>query len=144
MSYSIDANILIYASNQESDFHNKAKAFMSACIENSEPIYLCWPTVFAYLRISTHPHIFTSPLTPKEAIQNIETLKSLPQVRLINEGDHFWEHYSEACKGQIVRGNLVPDAHVAALLRENGIRRLFSRDRDFFKFTFLDVRDPFA
>lgn len=43
-----------------------------------------------------------------------------------------------------VRGNLVPDAHLAALLRQNGGRALYTRDGDFRKFSFLDVRDPFA
>ena len=43
-----------------------------------------------------------------------------------------------------MRGNLVPDAHLAALLKQHGVRTLFTRDADFRKFRFLDVRDPFA
>lgn len=144
MSYSIDANILIYASNQESPDNKQAIEFLSNCIKDSEPFYLCWPTVFAYLRISTHPHIFSSPLSPQEAIQNIETLRTLPHVRFIHEGDQFWDHYSEISHGQVIRGNLVPDAHIAALLHEKGVRRIYSRDRDFLKFPFLKVIDPFV
>jgi len=44
----------------------------------------------------------------------------------------------------ITRGNLVPDAHIASLLRQHGIRELYTRDRDFRKFDFLRVYDPFA
>ncbi len=43
-----------------------------------------------------------------------------------------------------VRGNLVPDAHLAALLRQHGVSTLYTLDRDSYKFAFLDVRDPFA
>jgi hypothetical protein len=43
-----------------------------------------------------------------------------------------------------VRGSLVPDAHLAALLRQHGVATLYTRDRDFLKFGFLDVRDPFG
>ena len=43
-----------------------------------------------------------------------------------------------------VRGNLVPGAHVAAILFQNGVRAIYTNDRDFRKFGTLDVRDPFA
>jgi len=43
-----------------------------------------------------------------------------------------------------VRGNLVPDAHLAALLRQHGVRTLYTREADFRKFAFLEIRDPFA
>jgi predicted nucleic acid-binding protein len=43
-----------------------------------------------------------------------------------------------------VRGNLVPDAHLAAILKQHGVRTLFTRDTDFRKFPFLDLRDPFT
>ena len=64
MSYSTDADILIVASNQESPYHKQAIEFLSTRLKDSEPIYLCWPTVFAYLRINTHPNIFNAPLSP--------------------------------------------------------------------------------
>lgn len=144
MSYSLDANILIYASDQDSPYYEKATRFLTDCMNNTEPLYICWPTLFAYLRISTHPGIFAAPLTPKAALENVETLRVLPHVRFIGEGEQFWEHYRETCQGLNVRGNLVPDAQVAALLRERGVRRLFSRDRDFLKFPYVELTDPFT
>lgn len=143
MSYSLDANILIYASDQESPHHNKAVDFLAGCMNGSDLLYLCWSTAFAYLRITTHPSIFSSPLSPEEARQNIETLRSAPRVRFISEGEDFWEHYKSTCADLVVRGNLVPNAQIAALLKEHGIRRIYSRDRDFLKFPFLEVIDPF-
>jgi predicted nucleic acid-binding protein len=65
-------------------------------------------------------------------------------VRLLSEEEGFWEVYREVAGEVPVRGNLVPDAHLAALLRQHGIRTLYTNDSDFRKFSFLDVGTPFA
>ena len=98
----------------------------------------------SYLRIATHPRIFTTPLSPAEALDNVDALVLLPHVRLLSEEDGFLEVYRTISGALLVRGNLVLDAHLAALLRQHGVRRLFTRDADFRKFDFLEVKDPFA
>ena len=144
MSYSLDANILLYASNEDSIHFANAVDFLAKCMREPDPLYLCWATLFAYLRIATHPNIFASPLSPIQAMENIEMLQSASHVRFISEGGDFWNCYKLSCKGISVRGNLVPDAHIASLLREQGVLRFYSRDRDFLKFPFLKVVDPFS
>ena len=84
------------------------------------------------------------PLTPAEAMLNVERLARLPHVRWLSEEPGFLDVYRDVTKQFPVRGNLVPDAHLAALLRQHGVRTLYTRDADFHKFDFLDVRDPFA
>jgi uncharacterized protein len=98
----------------------------------------------SYLRIATHPRIFSTPLSPAEALANITTLLALPQVRAVSEMDGFIEAYKSVAGAMPVRGNLVPDAHIAAILFQHGVRTLYSSDRDFRKFQSLDLRDPFA
>lgn len=98
----------------------------------------------AYLRISTHPGIFANPLAPERAAANVDALIGLPHVRLLSEEDGFWEVYREVTRGLAVRGKLVADAHLAAVLRQHGVSRLYTNDTDFLKFRFLDVRSPFA
>lgn len=100
-----------------------------------------WPTLMAYLRIATHPSIFAAPLTPDEARANVQALVALPHARVVSEQDGFLDAYLHVTANTIVRGNLVPDAHVAAILFQNGVRTLYSNDRDFRKF---EARDPFA
>ena len=78
------------------------------------------------------------------ALDNVEALISLPRVRAIGEGDGFLPAYRQATEGVVVRGNLVPDAHLATLLRQHGVRRLYTNDADFRKFPFMEVRDPFS
>ena len=144
MSYSVDANILIYASDRTSARNEAATEFLQRRAEDQEVFYLAWPVLMAYLRIATHPRIFREPLSPNEAIENIETLLRLPRVRLLYEEEGFLEVYCQVTGHLVVRGNLVPDAHLVALLRQHDVRRLYTTDADFKKFASLDVRNPFA
>ena len=143
MSFAVDVNILLYASDESSPLHDKAIAFLGECAAGREILCLGWPTAMSYLRIATHPAIFARPLSSDAAMNNIDALLRAPHVRLLAEENGFWEIYREVAGEVPARGNLVPDAHLAALLRQHGVRRLFTMDRDFMKFAFLDVRDPF-
>ncbi len=98
----------------------------------------------SYLRIATHPRIFAAPLTPAEALGNILTLLALPHVRAVGEREDFLHAYQHVTANLAVRGNLVPDAHFAAILLQNGVRTLYSKDREFRKFPGLALRDPFC
>ncbi len=75
---------------------------------------------------------------------NVETLLNLPNVRCLAEEDGFWEMWRSVTCETSVRGNVVPDAHLAAFLRLHGVRRLYTHDRDYLRFDFLDVQDPLA
>ena len=76
-------------------------------------LYLSWPTIMGYLRIATHPSIFEEPLTPKEAMANVEGLLNRSNTRCLIEEDGFWESYRITTEETPVRGNLVPDGPVA-------------------------------
>jgi len=142
VSFAIDVNILLYASDEASRFHQSATTFVDSCASGPEVFCLAWPTIMAYLRIATHPSIFAAPLTPDDATANIEALMKLPHVRVLSEDDHFWTVYREAGQGLVVRGNLVSDLHLAALLLQHGVRTLYTTDADFRRFTFLSVKNP--
>jgi toxin-antitoxin system PIN domain toxin len=96
-----------------------------------------------YLRIATHTGIFTSPLSPHDAVANIDALLALPHVRPLGEDEGFWETYRAVGQGVPLRGNAVPDAHLAALLRQHGVSTLYTNDADFRRFDFLRVINPF-
>ena len=142
MSYSIDVNILLYASDESNRWQRRASEFVAECASKSEVLCLTWLTVMSYLRMATHPRIFDTPLSPTEAAKNVQALLDLPQTRLLSEDDEFWATYQKVTSGLPVRGNLVPDAHLAALLLRHGVRTLYTKDRDFRKFDFIDARDP--
>jgi toxin-antitoxin system PIN domain toxin len=142
MSYSIDANILLYASDESSPWHQPAKAFLEQCATDPDILCLTWPVLMAYQRIATHPAIFASPLAPELAWGNVQKLLALPRTRVVAENEEFAEDYRLATAKMTVSGNLVPDAHVATILREHGVRRIYTADTDFRKFDFLKVLNP--
>ena len=144
MSYSVDVNVLLYASDRASPKHPSALQFLESRATDPELFCVAWPILMSYVRIATHPRVFAHPLAPHEALTNVEALLGLPRVRVLTEGDNFLEVYREVTGGISVRGNLVPDAYLAALLRQHDVRTLFTTDTDFKKFSFLNVRDPFA
>lgn len=142
MSFGIDVNILLYASDEASPLHEKAVSFLQQCANGREVFCLAWLTAMSYLRMATHPSIFERPLTPAQALGNIEALLSLPHCRAIGEEADHLRVYQDIAQAVPARGNLVPDAHLAAVLSQHGVVTLYTHDRDFRKFTFLDVRDP--
>ena len=144
MSFSCDVNVLLYASDSTSPVHGRARTFLAQAAAGGDLFCLGWPTVMSYLRIATHPGIFKAPLAPTEALGNIRALVAQPRVRLLAEADGFLDVYRTVTGEFPVRGNLVPDAHLASLLQQHGVRTLYTRDADFRKFGFLDVRDPFV
>ena len=142
MSCAVDANVLVYASNRSSPVHAQAVQFLAERAAGSEILCVGWITLMAYLRIVTHPSLLADPLSPLEAERNVGSLLALPNVRVLTEEDGFWDVYRTATRGLTVRGNLVPDAHLAALLLQHGVRTLYTTDVDFRRFDFLELRNP--
>jgi len=142
VSFGIDVNILLYASDAGSPMHERASAFLGQCVRGREVFCLAWVSLMSYLRMATHPAIFERPLAHEEAARNVEALLAVPHCRVLSEEDGFCECYREVTQAIPARGNLVPDAHLAALLSQHGVVTLYTHDRDFRKFEFLDVRDP--
>lgn len=144
MSATLDANVLLYASDRSSVVHREALSFLHHVAGGDELFYLFWPTVMAYLRIATHPAVFAEPLSPADAMGNVERLLELPHVQTAGEPERFWSTYRAVAEEADARGNLVPDAHVVALMLTHGVRTIWTRDRDYRRFRGIEARDPFA
>lgn len=144
MSYTLDANVLLYASDEASPYHERAATLLAVAARGPEIVYLFWPTIMAYLRIATHPAIFARPLSATEAADNIDGLLRLPHIHAPGEAGSFWRRYQAVAGDAVPTGNLVPDAHVVALMLENEVRHVWTHDRDFRRFSDVEVRDPFA
>ncbi|MCY7419144.1 MAG: PIN domain-containing protein [Chloroflexi bacterium] len=144
MSSTIDANVLIHGANRDSPFHDRARTFVESNLTRSELVYLFWPTALAYLRISTHPSIFKRPQSAADATANIADLLRRPNIRSVGEGDRFWPAFLEVAAEVRPIGDLVPDAHIVALMRENAVRTIWTQDRGFRRFDGIETRDPFA
>ncbi len=144
MSDTVDTNILVYATHTASPFHERSRALVEHLVGGPSLAYILWPAILGYLRIVTHPNILGSPLSGDEAMSNIEALIAPSHVRVAGEADDFWASLRIVAADVKPRGNLFPDAHLVALMREHGVSTIWSHDRDFRKFRGITVKDPFS
>jgi toxin-antitoxin system PIN domain toxin len=144
VSAAIDVNPLVYASDTSSPFHDAARAFVEGVAARRELVCVFWPTAMPYLRIVTHPSIFARPLSSREALANLESLLRLPHVRSPGEDAGFWATFGGVANEIQPRGNLVPGAHLVALVRAYGVDRIWTADLVYLEFRDVRVLDPFA
>ena len=100
MSSTVDANILVYASNESAKEHARAKNLVDGLVAGPALTTLFWPVLLSYLRIVTHPRIFERPLPPDIAASAIDRLISAPTVQIVGEGPTFWAAYRSIDIGQ--------------------------------------------
>ncbi|MGI8945231.1 MAG: TA system VapC family ribonuclease toxin [Thermoleophilaceae bacterium] len=141
MSQTVDANILVYGVNEDAPEHAPARELIERLGQGPEIVYLFWPTIMAFLRIVTHPGILPGPLPIAQATETITELLLRPHVRTAGEAPGFWELYLDT-GGARSRANDVPDAHLAALMRQHGVSLIHTRDRGFRRYRGIEVHDP--
>jgi uncharacterized protein len=142
LSATLDTNILVYASNDRDPAHAVARTLLERLTAGPDLLYLFWPTLLGYVRLVTNPRILSRPLRPVAAVENVSGLLSLPHVRTPGEADGFWDLY-RATAGDRLRGNDVTDGHIATLMRQHGVRVIYTRDRGFRRFDGIQAVDPF-
>ncbi len=144
MSYSIDLNLLLCSIDEDSPVQRKAKHFLIETLRTEELCVLSWETVYGFVRISTHRGIFRNPLSTQAAVANLQALIDHPRVEVISTGRPSWDIFVRLTGEIPIKGNLVPDAALASLLEAAGVKRLYTRDRDFRKFDSLEPVDPLS
>jgi toxin-antitoxin system PIN domain toxin len=129
----VDANLLIYAVNSDLAHHPKARHWLEGQLSDGASVGLPWVVVLAFLRICTSARVFERPLTGAEAMAIMDDWLSRPGVRTIAPGPHHWPVLRELIAASGTAGNLITDAHIAALAIEHGAV-VYSADNDFKRF----------
>jgi toxin-antitoxin system PIN domain toxin len=144
MNLLVDTNLLVYAVYEESPHHQAARAFVEKH-RRSGGFCVTWSILYEWLRVVTHPRVFSRPLDPSRAVAFIETLVDDPKVDVLLETDRHPRFMVEVLSSAPpLRGNMYHDAHIAALMREHGVGTIATADRHFRVFPFLTVVDPTA
>ncbi len=139
----IDTNILVYGHREEFDRHNKALSLIKELCEGDEPIIILWPCIYEFLRIVTHSRLFYPPTPLSLALEAIEGILNSPCIITVGETRRHITCLNEMTSKGSCKGNLVFDAHIAALMKEHGIDEILTTDKDFHRFPGLTVTDPF-
>lgn len=143
MSITVDTNVLVYASDTGSEIGAAAHELVERLARGPELLFVFWPALMGFVRIATQPAVNDDPLTPAEALASIASLVDRPHVRAPGEAPGFLRVY-ESTAPRATRGKQVPDAHIAALMRQHGVRTIYTRDRDFRRFDGIRAEDPFG
>jgi len=130
----VDTNILVYAHREELPEHGAALAVLRSLAEGRERWGLPVFCLGEWLRVITHPRLFSPPHTVSEAALAAERLLAAPTLELLVPGASYPELLLAAMREGGARGNLVFDAQIVALCREAGVRELLTEDRDFARF----------
>jgi len=130
----LDTNILIYAHRSEMPQHGLALTQLKGIVEGNLPWALPLFCIGEFVRVVTHPRVFSPPTSLEMALDFLERLLESPSARLLAPGDTFMSAFAEACRQAAVRGNLAFDAQVVAVCREHGVTEILTEDRDFARF----------
>lgn len=137
----LDANVLLHAFNEDSPSHLPVKKWLTALFESGESIGLPWIAIWAFLRISTNPRLYTRPLPAKQALAWIEEIAFRPATFLLEPGPRHLEILGRLMQKNQAAGPLVTDAALAALAIEHGAT-MASTDQDFRRFPEVRWVDP--
>jgi toxin-antitoxin system PIN domain toxin len=139
----IDANILIYAHVTSFAQHKPARDWLDQQLNASAPVGLPWASVLAFLRLVTNPRVFERPEPIGDAWKQVRAWLASESAWVPQPTERHVDLLGELLALPGVHGNLVPDAHLAALAVEHGLT-LCSTDGDFARFRGLRWLNPIS
>jgi toxin-antitoxin system PIN domain toxin len=139
----VDTNVLIYAANRSCPEHAHCLKLLQKWRSQPSAWFVTWGILYGFIRVVSHPRVLPNPWPIKDAWRFVESLLASPGLDILSET----ELHDEVCADTIkevpqLAGNLVTDLHIAVLMREHGVKVIYTRDADFHRFPYLDVRDP--
>lgn len=130
----VDANVLLYAVDESAPKHDEAHSWLSAALRGQETVGFAWIVLVAFLRLSTHPTIHANPLSPDAALDIMEGWLTRPNAVVLEPAPRHLASMRSMLSATGTGGNLVNDAHLAALAHEHGAT-VVTYDNDFSRFS---------
>ena len=129
----VDVNVLIYAVDEDSPLHEPAHSWIDEAMSGREPVGFAWSVLLAFIRLTTSPAIFPHPLTPGQAVDVVRGFIGRSTSVLLEPGIRHLDLIHGLLTETGPAGNLVNDAHLAALALAHGAR-VVTFDNDFERF----------
>jgi toxin-antitoxin system PIN domain toxin len=137
----MDVNILVYAHREDAGNHKAMREWLETIVNGDQAYGISDLVLSGFLRIVTHPAIFSPPSPMKAALEFCSEIRNQPHCVHITPGIRHWDIFTELCGTAGMKGNLVPDAYLAALAIESGSEWI-TTDRDYARFQKLRWRHP--
>lgn len=129
----VDANVLLHAANETSPLQTPARSWIDGALAGREAVGFSWIVVLAFLRLATHPSVFPRPLATETATGAIREWLAQPAAVLVEPTPRHLDVLGGLLAETGTAGNLVSDAHLAALSVEHDAP-VVSFDADFGRF----------
>jgi len=139
----VDANILVYAHHLGSPHHEAAKSWLESRLNAPRRVGIAWPSIIAFLRLTTNPRVSADPFTTDEAWAHVDTWFTSPSAWIPQPTQRHAEVLRRLVKEHGLTANLISDAHLAALAIEHGLQ-VCSVDSDFARFPEIRWENPLA
>ena len=136
-----DINLLVYAYDASSPWHESAKLWWTNSLSGTESVGLSWVAALGFIRLWTNPRVFRNPMTIDQACRHVESWLERPMVRVLNPGPRHAELAFGLLRAEGGGGNLTTDAHLAALSLETNAT-VHTADGDFARFTGVKWTNP--
>jgi hypothetical protein len=136
-----DVNVLVYAHREDAVDHTRYRQWLEEIIQSGQPYGISDHVLSGFLRVVTHPRVFTSPSPISSALDFVRQVREQPDCRVIVPGSRHWQIFTGLCQSLSAAGNLVPDVWFAALAIESGCEWI-TTDRDYESFPGLRWRHP--
>ena len=136
-----DVNVLVYAHREDTDRHAEFRSWLEHVLRGPAAYGLSDLVLSGFLRVVTHSKIFERPTPLAEAMAFVTAVRDRKHRVSVHPGPRHWEIFRDLCENSGSRGNLVPDAYLAALAIESGAEWI-TTDRDFTRFPGLRTRHP--
>lgn len=136
-----DVNVLVYAHREDAAEHLRYRQWLEGILKGNEPYAISDHVLSGFLRVVTHPRVFTSPSPIAAALEFTRQVRSQPHCRVIAPGSRHWDIFAGLCQTLSAAGNLIPDLWFAALAIESGCEWI-TTDRDYKKVSGLHWRHP--
>ena len=137
-----DLDLLIYAYNEGSEFHQEAQTWWEELVNGTETVGIPWQVSDGFIRQMTNPRILAEPWSPGEATRVVMQWLSHEHVVALSPGPDYLEKLERILADTGATTRLVTDATIAALALENGAEVHTHNARDFQRFPGLLWRNP--
>lgn len=138
-----DVNLLVYAADEQAAKHRSALAWIESSLSSAETIAFAAAALVGFLRITTSPRILADPWRLSDALDVVDSWLAQPNATVVHPTTRHQAVLRDLLAPLGVGGNLVNDAHLAALAIEHGAT-LYSSDNDFSRFAGLHWVDPLS